>query len=224
MNILAFDTTHGYCSVAIATDHKPILSTRIEETSRQAELLIPTIESLLTTSGLHYSDLDVLAVTTGPGSFTGVRIGLAAAQGLILSTSMRFFGVSGLQAVAWHAKKSEVILQSDIYVILDARRDEVFVQGFHSNDLSPITSLQLCNIKELASIVPEDAYITGNKATLLNQSVSAKLLNDPLMLLPDATSVAGFCLQCLDEGKTGLALEPVYIRKPDAKLPKNPVV
>jgi hypothetical protein len=84
--------------------------------------------------------------------------------------------------------------------------------------------LQLCNIKELASIVPEDAYITGNKATLLNQSVSAKLLNDPLMLLPDATSVAGFCLQCLDEGKTGLALEPVYIRKPDAKLPKNPVV
>jgi tRNA threonylcarbamoyladenosine biosynthesis protein TsaB len=120
--ILAFDTSAAHCAAALLSGDQ--LWERSEAMEKgQAERLFPMLEALLTDAGVGWGDLTTLAVGTGPGNFTGVRIAVAAARGLALSLNIPALGVTRLEALA-HG------LPRPVTVIEDARRGETYVQHF----------------------------------------------------------------------------------------------
>jgi tRNA threonylcarbamoyladenosine biosynthesis protein TsaB len=120
--ILAFDTSAAHCAAALVLPDRFILRHEPMEKG-QAERLMPLLEEMLAEVGIGWSDLKALAVGTGPGNFTGVRISVAAARGLALGLGIPAIGVTRLEALAFG-------LPRPLRVIEDARRGEVYVQDF----------------------------------------------------------------------------------------------
>ena len=128
MNLLAFDTALGRGSVAVVVDGR-VAAQRIEHEPRAlAERLVPMIEETLEAAGESYQSMDRLAVTVGPGTFTGTRIGVATARGLGLATGLPVIGISTLEALA--AAVDAVDVGASIAAAIDARRGQVYLQIF----------------------------------------------------------------------------------------------
>lgn len=132
ITLLAIDTAAPRLQVALW--HAGATDVSIDEIALgHAELILPRIEMLLKRHGVTYGDLDRVAVTTGPGSFTGLRIGLSAARGLGLALGIPVIGVPSLLAISLSAPPGQPAI-----VLLDARRDEAYFQCFagpgHSSD------------------------------------------------------------------------------------------
>lgn len=120
--ILAFDTSAAHCAAALLWEDRVILRDEPMEKG-QAERLIPLLEEVLAEGGLGWRDLKALAVGTGPGNFTGVRIAVAAARGLSLGLGIPAVGVTRLEALAYG-------LPRPVTVVEDARRGEMYLQCF----------------------------------------------------------------------------------------------
>lgn len=128
MRILAIDTAAGACSAAVWDDGR--VHQRLLEMSRgHAEALVPLVLATLADAGRGFAELDLLAVTIGPGAFTGLRIGLAAARGLALATGLPCVGVTTLEAVAAAVPASEAGGRP-LLVALDSKRADVYAQVF----------------------------------------------------------------------------------------------
>ena len=150
--VLAFDTSAAHCAAALLLPDGRVL-TRLEPMEKgQAERLMPLLEELLREAGLGWSDLTRLAVGTGPGNFTGVRIAVAAARGLALGLGIPAVGITRLEALAFG-------LPRPITVVEDARRGEVYVQGFGTETSEAL----LLDGSDLAHVV-ETAHVTGSAA------------------------------------------------------------
>jgi len=127
--LLAFDTSAAHCAAALLLPSGVIQ--RLEPMEKgQAERLIPLLEEVLAEGGIGWADLKALAVGTGPGNFTGVRIAVAAARGLALGLGVPAVGVTRLEALA-HG------LPRPLTVMEDARRGEVYVQDFTDTGPGP---------------------------------------------------------------------------------------
>ncbi len=128
--ILAFDTSAAHCAAALLLPDGRVLDRHESMEKGQAERLMPLLEDLLAEGGLHWHDLTRIAVGTGPGNFTGVRIAVAAARGLALGLGIPALGITRLEAAAYG-------LPRPITVIEDARRDEVYTQTFTDQGPGP---------------------------------------------------------------------------------------
>ena len=121
MKVLAFDTALGACSVA-AWSEGEILAARHQRLERgHAEALMPMVEAVRAEAGLAYDEFDLIAVTVGPGTFTGLRIGLAAARGLALASGVALVGLTTLEVVAWGIPE-QVRGADPVLAVHDARR------------------------------------------------------------------------------------------------------
>ncbi|MEO1493800.1 MAG: tRNA (adenosine(37)-N6)-threonylcarbamoyltransferase complex dimerization subunit type 1 TsaB [Pseudomonadota bacterium] len=119
--ILAIDTSAGQCAVALVGGRRPVV--RAERMTRgHAEALFPMIDAVLAETGASYGDLTRIAVCTGPGSFTGIRAGVAAARGLALGLGVPAVGISRLEAVG-HGLTGHVVLRG--------RADQLYLQQFN---------------------------------------------------------------------------------------------
>jgi tRNA threonylcarbamoyladenosine biosynthesis protein TsaB len=136
MKILSFDTSNNLASVAIMDNDELLAYNTTETSSQQAEKLFFLIEECLSLSKLKLSDIDLISVTNGPGSFTGVRIGLAAALGLKMGSKTQVISLSNFQVLAYHALKEHP--SNQIEIVLDARREQIYYQKFDDqlNNLS----------------------------------------------------------------------------------------
>jgi len=123
MKLLAFDTSTDACTVAVMVDQQVLADHRLVS-QKQGELLLPMIDELMAEAGLTAGNLDALVFGRGPGSFTGVRIGVATAQGIALGADVGVFGVSTLQAIAQGCYREYG--DSAVAVSVDARMDEVY--------------------------------------------------------------------------------------------------
>lgn len=150
--VLAFDTSAAHCAAALLLPDGRVLTRHEPMEKGQAERLMPLLEGLLADAGLGWSDVTRLAVGTGPGNFTGVRIAVAAARGLALGLGVPALGITRLEALAYG-------LPRPLTVIEDARRGEVYVQGFGSSDQDAL----LLDVSDLAHVV-ETAHVTGSAA------------------------------------------------------------
>lgn len=151
MIVLAIDTALEDCSVAIVAPKGTVLRERTIGRGH-AEYLMPAIAGLLADAGLAVRDLDRIAVSTGPGSFTGLRVGIAAARGLALATGVPVIGVPTLLAhAALAAELGSGLSESGrpILVLLPAREDECYAQLF-SSEAEPLEALFIASIRELA--------------------------------------------------------------------------
>lgn len=128
MKILAIDTSGAFGGAALLADRQ-VLGERVLALQHQAaESLLPTIETLMTETRFGIADLDAIAVAVGPGSFTGVRIGMATAQGLALPNHLPVYGVSSLDALAWRSEQNEHAYA----VIRHARQSEYYACAYQA--------------------------------------------------------------------------------------------
>ena len=116
----------------------------------QSEVLIPMAREVLAEAGADFPSIDVFGVTTGPGAFTGLRIGLAAARGMALASGRPLVGVSTFEAVAHGVPAEELEGRRSVLVAVESRREDIFVQSFDS---------KLIPIDEARSVRPEDLVL-----------------------------------------------------------------
>lgn len=156
MIILAFDTAVEGCSVAVVnTATGQDWSDRVVTDRRQAEILVPMIEEIMARAGVTFQTLDRIAVTIGPGSFTGVRIGLSTARALALASNLPLVGVSTLQVMASSAAASK---GENILAVLDTKREDFYGEVFDAQGRS-IEPVRIWTATEVAEVEREGRMI-----------------------------------------------------------------
>ena len=222
MLILAIDTALDACAAAVLdTDAGTLIAQESLAMKRgHAEALMPLIARVIEQSGVGFASLDRIAVTTGPGSFTGLRVGLSAARGLALAANKPVVGLTTLSAYA--APVVSESCEQPVISAIDARHDHVYFQVVSGNGGSLIRP-RVAPIEEALEASRFGApHLVGNAATILGQRWKAdapppfKVDAQPA---PDIAWVAWL----------GAAMSPntaparaFYLRAPDAKLPKDP--
>ncbi len=221
MNVLAFDTCFGAVSTAVCSTDAGGLRVLAESyearTSGHAERLVPMIEETVRRSGLAIGDIDRLAVTMGPGGFTGVRVGVAAARALSLATGKPAVGVTSLAAMAHEARR---LLKGgsqgrQLVVAVDARGGMVYVQAFDDDVAGE--ALLLDPVDAAARIGRRPALIVGSGAKAVANLVAdagGQAEVSLAELQPHARAVAALAA---DLDPTG-SVRPLYLRRPDAKV------
>jgi len=220
MNILALDTSMGACSAAVlcAGGDTRALFARYEAMPRgHAEALMPMVEEVMAEAGIAASDLEVIAATLGPGSFTGVRIAIAAARGLALVTQARLFGADSLTVMARAARMGGATPKAPFAVAVDARRGMLYF-GLFDRSGRKLDGPLLVSPDDAASLLPDDLRLAvGSGATLL-AAAAKKLARDVDIALPDLQPNAAALAELAHEsGETSVSLRPLYLRPPDAK-------
>ena len=221
--LLATDSAYGSCSVALCQNGTILASAEETTHSRQAERLVPLINTVLHEASITYENLDGLVATIGPGSFTGVRIALAATKGIALATNLPTIGVTTLETVAFQA--STHTDTPNILVCMNAMRGEVSCQSFtvqNNEDVTATNEPQMLDYKTLASMSCNDSVtVVGNAQDILKKYAPALHAHTaPDICTPHANDAAE--LAWVRYGKTlpSMKLEPLYLRKPDAKPQK----
>ncbi|MCG8696389.1 MAG: tRNA (adenosine(37)-N6)-threonylcarbamoyltransferase complex dimerization subunit type 1 TsaB [Minwuiales bacterium] len=217
MRVLGLDTTLGACSVGII-DGDRLLARRFEPMARgHAEALMPMVEAARREAGLDFADLDLLAATVGPGTFTGVRVGLAAARGLALASGLPLAGVTTLEAIAASVTAPPPDAAS-ILVAIDARRAELYCQAF-TLDRTPLTEPRVVAPARAADDLPDGVpLVVGSGAALVQRAVErpVALVQDGAAVEPDAAVVARIAAGRGLPPSDAPPVEPLYLRAPDA--------
>jgi tRNA threonylcarbamoyladenosine biosynthesis protein TsaB len=125
LNILFFDAASSVCSAAIFADGVVIAKNQKLITNQHAEILVSMIEQILSDVKMDYSDLNLISTTIGPGSFTGIRIGLATARGLSLACNIPLIGVTNFEVLAYAVERIDRVGRR-ILVILETKRDDFY--------------------------------------------------------------------------------------------------
>ena len=150
--LLAFDAAGRGCSAAVWRDGAVLASDRARMARGQAERLVPMIESVLNAAGVAHAALDAIAVTTGPGAFTGVRIGLATARGYALALGIPAIGIDNLTAIA-AGTPAQARAGRTLLVLIDAKRADVYAQAFRP-DLTPASAPMAVTPEALDAALP----------------------------------------------------------------------
>jgi len=222
-SLLAIDTGQAACSVALWRDGAVVAHRLSPMPKGHAEALVPMIEEVQAEAGFTFEDLDAFAVTVGPGTFTGLRVGLATARGLAVAAGKPLIGVTTLEAIAWPVRQ-EAKDGAAIIATFDARRNEAYLQCFAASGAS-ITEPALVSLDEVAAHVPDQALIcVGTGSALVRDRLTAHAHNIGLSsaaALPDARVVAEIAAdRPVDPDRLP---GPLYLRAPDAKLPAKPL-
>jgi tRNA threonylcarbamoyladenosine biosynthesis protein TsaB len=215
MKVLALDSATGACSVAV-TRGGAVLARRDAVRERgQAEVLLPMVEEALAEAGLGYADLDRLAVTVGPGTFTGIRIALAAARGLALASGRPLVGVTTFEALA-HAVPPGLVEGRTLVVAVDSRRAEPYVQAFGPG-LAPLGAPSMVPAEALA-LPPGPLLLAGDGVGLLGPALAGRA--DAVLAEgvrnPDAAVVARIAAA---RPRPDAPPRPFYLRPPDVSMP-----
>ena len=216
MRILAVDTALAACSVAILAD-ETVLSHRFVPMERgHAEALAPMVDDAMRASGIGFADLDRLGVTTGPGTFTGQRVGLAFMRALRIALKRPLTGVTSLAAMAQQAMAETGALRAA--AIHDARRDEVYFELADDQNGPRILGFADA-VKEIAAAsIKADLALCGTAAARARDALGGGLTVSPVTA-PDAVWVARLCARI---PPTDGPPRPLYLREPDARLPGAP--
>jgi len=210
------DTTTARGSVALADGSEVVGEVRFQTTERHSSHAMPAAEFLLRSAGWKPADVEAYAVTTGPGSFTGLRVGLSTVQGLALASGRPCLGVSALDVLA----RRIAGCADSLVALVDGHRDQVYAalydRGGRALGEPRVGLAQLL----LATFPRRSAYIGDGALRYRAEIVAA----DPSSLFPDRSLFLGGSLAILAAarmaaGETGAAdaLRPLYLRGPDIR-------
>src|ERR1700686_4912301 len=223
MLILAIDTALDACAAGVLDTEagKLVAQQSLAMKRGHAEALMPLIARVMKESGIAFTSLDRIAVTTGPGSFTGLRVGLSAARGIALAAGKPVVGLTTLTAYA-----APIVTENGAHPIIsaiDARHDHVYFQVV-SGDGSSLIRAQVAPLAEaLAASKFGAPHLVGNAAKILADRWPADApppFRIDAQAAPDIAWVAW--LGAAVSPDTAPA-RPFYLRAPDAKLPKDPL-
>lgn len=214
--ILVLDTATEACSVALFHQGN---TTFLDELSPRThtQRILPMIDELLAQAGISLKQVDVLGFGRGPGSFTGVRVGVGIAQGLAMGGELPVIPVSNLLAMAEAAYQQYG--SREVVALIDARMNEVYFAQFSRNDngWQEIVAEQVCSpVKALEQIQPErNPIIVGTGWAAYPDFAAANLaLNVSDITLPSARFMLPLVQQAAAQGQmqSAMAIEPVYLR------------
>lgn len=229
MNLLAIDTCFAACSAAVGRGIGAVgakVTSRFEPMGKgHAERLFPMIDEVMRDAAVTYADLDGLAVTVGPGSFTGTRVGIAAARALSLATGLPVYGATSLAAIAARAMRpaSSIGVQQDtpLLVCHDARRGQLYTQTFSALRMAPVEPPRAVPVDEvLDGLVGPRLAVAGTGASFVIDAAETARAAGSMDVevialggdgLPDAQGLLEVYLDALDPPR------PLYLRPPDAK-------
>lgn len=228
MKILAVDTSATAASVAVAEENKLIGEFSINTALTHSQTLMPMVDELLKNTGLSVNDIDAVAVNAGPGSFTGVRIGVAAVKGIAFPKNLPCVSVSTLESMAYNMLGNDCIVCS----VMDARCSQVYnalfrVKGCTVTRITDDRAISLTDLKNELQNINEKVVLVGDGAVLCSKFLGEELEN--IMLAPfnnriqTASSVAYSAFEKINNGETVKAdeLMPVYLRLPQAQRELN---
>lgn len=223
MYILGIETSTTTGSVAVVSEDGVIAQYSLNVEVTHSERLMSTVDRVLNDTGLTIADMDGYAVAIGPGSFTGLRIGLAAVKGLALVTGKPVAAVPTLKALAWNLPYAAY----PVCPMLDARKNEVYaaMYRFEGAALAHVMAEAVISLPRLVERISGKTLFTGEASQLFRKEI-LNLFGDRALfapratMLPSAATVAELGLDMIKNGKQADldSLTPMYIRRPEAEV------
>ena len=215
MLILALDSSAAPASAALLEDGKILSEFYINTKQTHSQTLMPMVESVLKLTNKTLDDVTCMAVSAGPGSFTGVRIGVSCVKGLSMTRNIPCAGVSTLRAMAENARQ----LTGIVCAVMDARCGQVYNALFRAEDGK--LTLPIAELLEECRTFTEKTYLVGDGAELCYKTfaaIRAELLL-PQLRFQRASGVAMAAQEMVENGQTITpdALMPIYLRLPQAE-------
>ena len=217
MRILALDTALDACAAGVLdTERRDLVASETQPMTRgHAEALMPMIARVMEAARLEFSDLDRIAVTTGPGSFTGVRVGIAAARGLALAAGKPAIGLTTL--AAFTAPHVAAGFAGTVVPVIDARHGQIYMQVFGPGGRAVIAP-RLAALREAVEAVRSRApvLLTGSAADLVAAEWPAD--EPPPQIVPvKAPEIAWVARLGAAAQEDRAVPKPLYLRPPDAR-------
>ncbi|HYA31447.1 MAG TPA: tRNA (adenosine(37)-N6)-threonylcarbamoyltransferase complex dimerization subunit type 1 TsaB [Thermodesulfovibrionales bacterium] len=223
MKILAIETSTLLGGVAIMGEAEGLITeVRLNVRSTHSEKLMTEVDHTLKQSGLQMSDIDVFGVSIGPGSFTGLRIGLSTVKGFSYATGKPIVAVPSLEALAWNFPYSAY----PVCTMFDARRKEVYAGVFRWNGSSfeRMVEERSVRVADLVSTLHEEVIFAGEGALLYRDSITEIAGKNALFpqrnsMIPSPSNVACVGLKKALEADFSepVGLVPLYLRKSEAE-------
>lgn len=226
MKLLAIDTATRVAGAAVLSEERLICENIVDYKLKHSEKLMPTIALMLENSGLTYADIDVFAAATGPGSFTGLRIGLATVKGLAQACAKPVIAVSTLEALAYNLAYSDGL----ICPVLDARRNQVYTALFETDGSGRVARLtadsarSLEALQEILARTDRPVYLIGDGAAKFADALTSAAdvrLVAPYQRMGHAGALAACALAHRDEARDLRDIAPVYLRPSYAEEKKK---
>ena len=222
MLILALDSSAAPASAALLEDGKILSEFYINTKQTHSQTLMPMVESVLKLTNKTLDDVTCMAVSAGPGSFTGVRIGVSCVKGLSMTRNIPCAGVSTLRAMAENARQ----LTGIVCAVMDARCGQVYNALFRAESgkltrLCDDRALPIAELLDECKTFAEKIYLVGDGAELCYKTfaaIRAELLQ-PQLRFQRASGVAMAAQEMVENGQTVTpdALMPIYLRLPQAE-------
>ena len=212
MILLAIDTAANLCAACVHDGQRELGRSVRDIGKGHAEQLMDVIAEALEAGGMDYSGLDAIAVSVGPGSFTGIRVGVATARGLALALQIPAIGVTTLEALASEARANGA--NGTIMSAIDAGRDGLYVAVYDASGtaINPPAILDMAAARAMVSTV---ATICGSAAErIAGEPALGRKVAQPKGATAD---IAAYALLAIRQGISGKRPSPLYLRAPDAK-------
>ncbi len=221
--VLAIDTAAAACSVAIRRGVRNLAAEQVAMARGHAEALLPMVGRVLAAAATDRRDVDLIAVTVGPGAFTGLRVGLAAARGLALAARLPAIGVSTLAALAEAVVPAETGDAADVtrLAVLDTKRGDVYAQAFTAAGIA-LAAPAAVAIADLPGLLPTDAVVVAGDvaepvaAALATQGFAVTVAPGTGLIDPDRVAALALRRWHAGDRPSGPPV-PVYIRAPEAR-------
>jgi tRNA threonylcarbamoyladenosine biosynthesis protein TsaB len=219
--VLALDSAGSGCSVLIAAGETVLAAERCMTARGQAERLLPMVDAVMRRSRLSTSALHIVGATIGPGSFTGIRVGLAAVRGIALATGARSVGVTGFEAVAaglpprGHEHGAGFLL-----VALESRREDLYIQLFdhaHRPLGDPTAAMPAAVDEALSGLIGTAPLVVAGDAAQRAANMLSPRFGTIVVegSAPDAPGVLRAALRRARSGESRVQPLPLYLRPPD---------
>jgi tRNA threonylcarbamoyladenosine biosynthesis protein TsaB len=224
VKILAVDTALGACSAALLDEDQVLAHQLVVMERGHAEALAPMVQALMQQANVGFSEITRLAVTTGPGTFTGQRVGLAFMRGLRVALKRPLIGITTLEAMA--AAAMDEAGASSAAVLHDAKRSEVYAGLYSGGDvlmspallpLDDALTAMAAEITDRRALVALAGTAASHAAERYEQLGGRAVMTN--IVHPDALWVARLAMRARDSNRPPA---PLYLRPPDARLPQKP--
>ena len=217
MKILSIDSTANTSTVALLENDKLLGIYTANTKNTHSETLLPMVKHLLSTLNVSIQQIDAYAVSNGPGSFTGVRIGVATVKGLAFGKDKKCVEVSTIEALAENLEGFNGI----VCPIMNARRGQVYTGAFlNGNRIIDDTCMMLCDLIPMLEKYNEPIYFVGDGYSLIeNMQISNLKVTPEMLRYQNAFSVGKIAYRRLQDElyTTDKALSVEYLRKPQAE-------
>ncbi len=225
MKILGIDTSAKTASVGITEDNKVIDELLINKGLTHSETLVPMIDEILKKNKLKIEDIDAFAVNNGPGSFTGVRIGVAVVKGLAFQSNKPCYEVSTLDSIALNCLDKTGL----VVCVIDARRNQMYNALYEANGgtvqrITQDRSVLICDLYNEIADYKGDVYIIGDGQDKVKEYFENNNLTQDKFIYPNyldnfqkGSNTALVAYKNSDKMKTGESILPSYLKLPQAE-------